>query len=239
MANRATESCWLQVWRRRRRLSVRNECRSSSAPLPARPRSIDLEKDPYFFKNHLGFFECRLCLTVHQNDASYLAHTQGRKHSTNLARRNARDEQQKDKDKDGGSIGAGFGGVPKKSFITIGTPEYELKKIRDPLTKQLGLSVHITFPQIVPGIEPHYRWLSAYEQHNEEPDINYMWLVIAAEPYKSVAFKISKKDMDSFTDKHYEFWDPDSKNYWLQFIFRSELQQHQANVPGLAPGLTN
>jgi hypothetical protein len=46
--------------------------------------TIDLDKDPYFFKNHVGSFECRLCLTVHQNDGSYLAHTQGRKHQTNL-----------------------------------------------------------------------------------------------------------------------------------------------------------
>ena len=40
--------------------------------------TIDLEKDPYFFRNHVGSFECRLCLTVHQNDGSYLAHTQGK-----------------------------------------------------------------------------------------------------------------------------------------------------------------
>jgi splicing factor 3A subunit 2 len=37
--------------------------------------TIDLDKDPYFFKNHVGSFECRLCLTVHQNDGSFLVHT--------------------------------------------------------------------------------------------------------------------------------------------------------------------
>jgi splicing factor 3A subunit 2 len=42
--------------------------------------TIDLSKDPYFIKNHLGTYECRLCLTVHQTDGSYLAHTQGKKH---------------------------------------------------------------------------------------------------------------------------------------------------------------
>ncbi|KAL8743632.1 MAG: hypothetical protein Q9184_008090, partial [Pyrenodesmia sp. 2 TL-2023] len=56
--------------------------------------TIDLDKDPYFFKNHVGSFECRLCLTVHQNDGSYLAHTQGRKHQTNLARRAAREQKE-------------------------------------------------------------------------------------------------------------------------------------------------
>ena len=27
-------------------------------------------------RNHLGTYECKLCLTLHNNEASYLAHTQ-------------------------------------------------------------------------------------------------------------------------------------------------------------------
>ena len=38
--------------------------------------TIDLAKDPYFMRNHLGTYECKLCLTLHNNEASYLAHTQ-------------------------------------------------------------------------------------------------------------------------------------------------------------------
>ena len=30
-------------------------------------------------RNHLGTYECKLCLTLHNNEASYLAHTQVRK----------------------------------------------------------------------------------------------------------------------------------------------------------------
>ena len=37
--------------------------------------TIDITKDPYFMRNHLGTFECRLCLTLHSNEGSYLAHT--------------------------------------------------------------------------------------------------------------------------------------------------------------------
>jgi len=37
--------------------------------------TIDLNKDPYFMKNHIGTYECRLCLTLHTNEGSYLAHT--------------------------------------------------------------------------------------------------------------------------------------------------------------------
>lgn len=40
--------------------------------------TIDLAKDPYFMRNHLGQYECRLCLTLHNNEGNYLAHTQVR-----------------------------------------------------------------------------------------------------------------------------------------------------------------
>ena len=52
--------------------------------------TIDITKDPYFMKNHLGSYECRLCLTLHTNEGSYLSHTQGKKHQTNLQRRQAK-----------------------------------------------------------------------------------------------------------------------------------------------------
>ena len=41
--------------------------------------TIDLAKDPYFMRNHLGQYECRLCLTLHNNEGNYLAHTQARR----------------------------------------------------------------------------------------------------------------------------------------------------------------
>lgn len=49
--------------------------------------TIDLAKDPYILRNHLGGLECRLCLTLHTNEGSYLAHTQGKKHQTNEQQR--------------------------------------------------------------------------------------------------------------------------------------------------------
>ena len=35
-------------------------------------------------KNHLGSYECKLCLTLHNNEGSYLAHTQGKKHQVSI-----------------------------------------------------------------------------------------------------------------------------------------------------------
>lgn len=30
--------------------------------------TIDITKDPYIMKNHLGTYECKLCLTLHPNE---------------------------------------------------------------------------------------------------------------------------------------------------------------------------
>ena len=53
--------------------------------------TADVTNDPYIMRNHLGSYECRLCLTLHSNEASYLAHTTGKKHQANLHRRQMRE----------------------------------------------------------------------------------------------------------------------------------------------------
>ena len=42
--------------------------------------TIDISKDPYIMRNNLGTYECKLCLTLHNNEGNYLAHTQGKRH---------------------------------------------------------------------------------------------------------------------------------------------------------------
>lgn len=75
-------------------------------------------QDPYILRTHLGTIECRLCLTLHTNEGSYLAHTQGKKHQTNLARRAARDVKE-------GQLLITLpktSEVQKKTFVKIGRP---------------------------------------------------------------------------------------------------------------------
>ncbi|KAK4213301.1 hypothetical protein QBC37DRAFT_174512 [Rhypophila decipiens] len=210
--------------------------------------TIDLDKDPYIFKNHLGSFECRLCLTVHQNDGSYLAHTQGKKHQTNLARRAAR-EQKEGGNNDNidpqtglprGVVGAGFAalgfGSSRNVFIKIGRPAYKISKVRDPMTRQNGMIFQVEYPKIKPSIEPKWQVMSAYAQKIEAPDPNYQYLIIAAEPYETIAFKIPSLSLDNRdTDRHFSFWDPDSKEYWLQVMFQTEREARFNAAPGLAP----
>ncbi|KXH35235.1 splicing factor 3A subunit 2 [Colletotrichum simmondsii] len=201
--------------------------------------TIDLDKDPYFFKNHVGSFECRLCLTVHQNDGSYLAHTQGKKHQTNLARRAAREQKEGKQNIDPatglpvGVVGAGFGaGGVRRNLIKIGRPGYKITKIRDPITRQQGLLFQLQYPDIAPDVEPKWQVMNAFTQRIEEPDKNFQYLLVAAEPYETCGFKIPARELDKRDDKQFSFWDPDAKEYWLQVMFMSEREERYVAAPG-------
>ena len=84
--------------------------------------TIDIAKDPYFMRNHLGTYECKLCLTLHNNEGSYLAHTQGKKHQSNLSRRAAKEAKKQltlpalEKPR-----------VEIRKFVKIGRPGYKVE----------------------------------------------------------------------------------------------------------------
>ena len=197
--------------------------------------TIDLDKDPYFFKNHVGSFECRLCLTVHQNDGSYLAHTQGRKHQTNLARRAAR-EQKEGRAQDVNMLGVNMGVQVRRNMVKIGRPGYNIKKTRDPLTRQHGLLFHLFYPEITPSVVPRVRFMSAFEQKVEDPpDKNYQYLLVAAEPYETCGFKLQAREVDRREGRFWTWFDEDSKEFWVQVMFKTEREERYSGVPGLAP----
>uniref|UniRef100_A0A453IFY3 Matrin-type domain-containing protein n=1 Tax=Aegilops tauschii subsp. strangulata TaxID=200361 RepID=A0A453IFY3_AEGTS len=120
---------------------------------------IDLAKDPYFMRNHLGSYECKLCLTLHNNEGNYLAHTQGKRHQTNLAKRAAREakdapaQPQPNKRKL----------APRKS-VKIGRPGYTVTKQYDPDTKQHSFLFEIEYPEIEDNSKPRHRFMASYEQ---------------------------------------------------------------------------
>ncbi|KAI1415556.1 hypothetical protein F5Y13DRAFT_156277 [Hypoxylon sp. FL1857] len=205
--------------------------------------TIDLDKDPYFFKNHVGSFECRLCLTVHQNDGSYLAHTQGKKHQTNLARRAAREQKEGKGQVDPntglpvGVVGAGFGaGMVRRNIVKIGRPGYKITKIRDQVTRQQGLLFQLQYPEIGQGVTPKVRFMSAFEQRVEEPpDKNFQYMLVAAEPYETCGFKLQAREIDRSADRYWTWWDADLKEFWVQVMFLTEREERYVGVPGL-PG---
>ena len=188
--------------------------------------TIDLSKDPYFLKNHLGSYECRLCLTLHMNEGSYLAHTQGKKHQTNLARRAAREAKE-----------TVVMPQPKirhtnKRIVKIGRPGYKVIKQRDPESLQKSLYFELDYAEIDPEFLPKHRIMSAFEQKLEVPDKNYQYLLFAADPYETVAFKIPNKEIDKDQTKFYQYWDKEKKTYYLQIYFK-ERNQSSKNQPAL------
>lgn len=183
--------------------------------------TIDINKDPYFMKNHLGSYECKLCLTLHTNEGSYLSHTQGKKHQNNLARRAAKEMSENN------IVPAAVGPpkplvAPRRNIIKIGRPGYRVTKVRDPVTRQLGFLFQIQYPQIADDVIPRHRFMGAYEQKVELPNNAYQYLVIAAEPYESISFKIQSLKVDETPGKFWTHWDKDAKQFSLQFFFRNE-----------------
>jgi len=181
--------------------------------------TIDLAKDPYILRNHLGSLECRLCLTLHTNEGSYLAHTQGKKHQTNLARRAARDAKDSQL-----MIAPTQSTVQRKVFLKIGRPGYRVTKVRDNDTGKEGMMVQVHLPQIKPDVLPRRRFMSAWEQKREPPNKAYQYLIVAAEPYETIAFRIPAREIEDETDDagywNWSHWDPDTKQYSFQFMFR-------------------
>ena len=93
--------------------------------------TIDINKDPYFMKNHLGSYECKLCLTLHNNEGSYLAHTQGKKHQQNLGRRQAKEAKDAQTSFANASISTEQRQRKLKTFVKIGRPGYKVTKQKD------------------------------------------------------------------------------------------------------------
>lgn len=172
--------------------------------------SSSLENDPYFTRNANGTIECKLCLTLHYSEPSYINHTQGKKHNLKLLERQSRDLRQDKVDADGISK------VEKKRYLKIGTPGYKITKIRD-VDDRIGLLVVVKFPKLTMGQEPRYRVMSYFEQQKDKNEANseYQYLVIHGEPYENICIKIPKGDLNDL----WTYWDVDLKEYYIQFVY--------------------
>ncbi len=181
--------------------------------------TIDLAKDPYFFRHHTGQYECRLCLTIHPNEGNYLAHTQGKRHQQGLARRAALDAQDK--------AVLPQPAVPvlaKRKGIRIGRPGYRVVRQRDPETGQRCLLFQVEYPEIEQGLQPRHRFMSAFEQRVEAPDKAWQYILFAAEPYETIAFKVPSFEVDRRHDRLYTNWDPITRVFTLQVYFVEKKQ---------------
>lgn len=190
-------------------------------------QTIDLSSDPYFMKNHLGSYECKLCLTLHGNEGNYLAHTQGKRHQMNLKRRQAKLERNNTSTSSAPVVQNKP--VVVKKTIKIGRPGYNVAKIIDPTTGQRCLLFQLIFPDITHGTQPLYRFVSAFEQKVDLPfDRAYQYILFAAEPYETVGFKIPNLPIDKSQGKFETNWDRERSVFMLKLYF---LQKEEASIP--------
>lgn len=110
--------------------------------------------------------------------------------------------------------------VDIKKFVKIGRPGYRVTKQRDPETGQQSLLFEIDYPEIAEGIMPRHRFMSAYEQKIEPPDKKWQYLLFAAEPYETIAFKVPSREVDKSEARFWTLWNKDTKEFFLQFAFR-------------------
>ncbi|TYZ64737.1 hypothetical protein PybrP1_002869 [[Pythium] brassicae (nom. inval.)] len=185
--------------------------------------TVDLAKDPYFMKNSIGSYECKLCLTLHNNEGNYLAHTQGKRHQTNLARRAAKEAAHAAHSTATANLhaarAAAAAAAARPRALKIGLPGYKVTKQRDAGSGARVLLFQIAYPDHDPQLQPRHRFMSAFEQKVEAPDKSFQYLLFACEPYETVAFKIPNVDVDKSEGKFFSNWDKHGKTFTLQLCF--------------------
>ncbi|KAG2154647.1 hypothetical protein DEU56DRAFT_751329 [Suillus clintonianus] len=144
------------------------------------PETIDLAKDSCILRNHLGSLECRLCRTLHTNEGSYLARTQGKKHQNNLARRAACDAKGTQL-----TVAPTQSNIQRKVSLETGRPGYRVTKVR---AKDNGeeMMVQVHLLQIKTDDIPRRRFMSAWEQKREHPNRAHQYLIVDAEPTRQL-----------------------------------------------------
>ena len=163
-------------------------------------------------------YECKLCLTIHGNEGNYLAHTQGKRHQQNLAKRAAREAAENP-----GALPAAKKARPApRKTVKIGRPGYRVTKQFDHDTRQRSLLFQVDYPEIEDGTKPRHRFMSSYEQKVEAWDKKYQYVMFAAEPYEVISFKVPNAEVDKRgDDKYFSHWEPDKKVYTLQVYFKN------------------
>lgn len=78
--------------------------------------------------------------------------------------------------------------------------------------------------------------MSAYEQKIEPPDRKWQYLLFAAEPYETIAFKVPSREVEKTDNKFWTHWNKDTKQFFLQFAFKNEAKK-PGTIIARAPNL--
>ena len=99
---------------------------------------------------------------------------------------------------------------------------------------QRSLLFQINYPEISKDIIPKLRFMSSFEQRVEPVDKAYQYILVAAAPYNTIAFKIPNLLVDRSAGKYLVHWDSNKKIYTVQVHFlrpktNSMLEDVKAN----------
>ena len=72
--------------------------------------------------------------------------------------------------------------------------------------------------------------MSAYEQRIEPPDKKWQYLLFAAEPYETIAFKVPSREIDKSDDQFWTHWNNESKQFFLQLSFKLESASNSGKM---------
>ena len=117
---------------------------------------------------------------------------------------------------------ASLGSERKARRVTIGVPQYVVERFvveGERGGPQVGLRITVSYPEIVDGIQPRHRFMSAFEQKIEVPDKEFQYVLFAAEPYSTIAVKIPNLPLDRDPNKFYTNWDWDHLEFSLTLHF--------------------
>jgi splicing factor 3A subunit 2 len=190
-----------------------------------------LSADPYLIRNHLGQFECKLCLSLHPSEANYMVHSEGRRHQENLAKRAARLEQQQMQTKlTANSASNRPTAVRPAASPSLGLPVYRLLKQYSSPLGQLSLLVQVSYPSAADDVQPRFRFMSAFEQKVEpvsyqDHRARYQYLVVSCSPYSNIAFRIPNRPIERDPATFLTEWNQQSKLFTMQFYFKKDQEK--------------
>lgn len=103
-------------------------------------------------------------------------------------------------------------------------------KQRDPETGARSLLFQIHYPSISDGVQPRHRLMSTFEQNVEKRDDKVQYLLFAAEPYETVAFKIPNQPIDRSPERFFTHWDEAANLFYLQLYFAADKTKQPVNA---------
>ncbi|KAG1760380.1 hypothetical protein EDD22DRAFT_980656 [Suillus occidentalis] len=137
----------------------------------------------------------KLALETAKVQSSNLARTQGKNHLTNRCQGHTADD-------------ASTQSNLHKVFLKIGRSDYRVTKVQDKDIGKEGMMVQVHLPQI--KVDP--------------PNKAYQYLIVAAGPYETVAFRIFAREIEDEADDaghwNWSYWELDTKQYSFQLMFR-------------------